>query len=252
MLFHGIKDALSVLLTSNNNNNNNNNNSDNNNTNNNQSLVNLKSELNSELRSQTHDRPFSSTSFTSAIILHNDNRTMSNNSVVKSDSRSESSLHYNLQNYHVTNSVKSMNTNRGGRTRGRPGRPKAIGLTTHENINLSSSSPPPSSSIPSSNPMLNSNTFPVVPVLSVNTVVPGSGDYISDNDSTNNSGKFPNSFKISSRDSLSAISSSSLMFSSDIIKDVNLNPIITTVATSSTSISSTTTTIVIVIEFLRL
>ncbi|CAH8486389.1 unnamed protein product [Schistosoma rodhaini] len=241
MLFHGIKDALSVLLTSNNNNNN-----DNNSTNK-ESLVNLQSELNSELRSHTRDRPFSTTSSTSETIINNDHRIISNNSLIKSDSRSESSIHYNLQNYHVTNSVKSMNTNRGSRTRGRPGRPKAFDLTNHENIKLSSSSsPPPSSSIPPSNPMSNSNIFPVVPVLSVNAVVPGSGDCISDNDSTNNPGKFSSSFKSSSRDSLSTISSSSssssLLYSSDIIKDIKSN-ITTTIATSSTSTCNTTTTV---------
>ncbi|KAK4473043.1 hypothetical protein MN116_002731 [Schistosoma mekongi] len=241
MLFHGIKDALSVLLTSSNS-------SDISNTSRN--LVNCKLELNSEQRFQTingldiQDRSLSISSASTLVNNNNNNnnnnnsRIMTNNSEIEFDPRSESIHHHShptLQNYHTNFFRSNNNTRGGGRTRGRPGRPKAVDLIEHVNMQpfTSISGSPPSIS---STPLFTSSSFMSGPIIDVTAGASGGGsDCVNDNDLLNPTER-SNSLKINLRDSLSALSSCS----PDIIKDSKSNIIITTIAAGCDRILTTT------------
>ncbi|CAH8470092.1 unnamed protein product [Heterobilharzia americana] len=197
MLFHGIKDALSVLLTS-----------------------------GSCSDADVSDRGRSNQSQISSSTGVGDSRMVSDISDVKMDMESET-IHHNLQGYD-TNTLKP-NNSRGGRCRGRPGRPKAVDLVGNQSIRPHSSSSGSSPSI-SPNPVSNSPSIP-----SVHSVVTGSSSY--GGGGPVNSSALSSSFKISSKDSVCT------PFSTEKIKDVKPNIIITdcdripTTTTTSSSVS---------------
>ncbi|CAH8477621.1 unnamed protein product [Heterobilharzia americana] len=223
MLFHGIKDALSVLLTSGSC-------SDadvSDRGRSNQSQVSCcKSEPNSDQKLSQRIDGFDIRARSSSSTGVGDSRMVSDISDVKMDMESET-IHHNLQGYD-TNTLKP-NNSRGGRCRGRPGRPKAVDLVGNQSIRPHSSSSGSSPSI-SPNPVSNSPSIP-----SVHSVVTGSSSY--GGGGPVNSSALSSSFKISSKDSVCT------PFSTEKIKDVKPNIIITdcdripTTTTTSSSVS---------------